>query len=250
MRWKTVSSYKRFAEVYDQLMTDIPYEDYAAWVLSYAPVNEYPCLLDIGCGTGTMSLLLAQAGYEVSAIDLSEEMLAIASERAQAMGFSIPFTAMSMSEIIGFHEIDVAIIPIDSLNYVRETEDVVKTFEGVYAALKDGGQLFFDVHSVLKTDEIFLEGPFIYDEDGIHYIWHTDSGNEPHSVESDITFFVETESGLYERFDEQHYQRTYPPHMYFEWLQQVGFKEIEVTGDFDHHDDLDECERVFFRAVK
>lgn len=231
-------------------MTDIPYEDYAAWILSYAPASEYPRLLDIGCGTGTMSLLLAQAGYDVRAIDLSEDMLAIAAERIQAMGFNIPFTAMSMSELEGFHDLDVAIIPIDSLNYIRETEDVIKTFEAVYTSLKEGGQLFFDVHSILKTDEIFLEGPFTYDEDGISYIWHTEEGDVPHSVESMITFFVETESGLYERFDEEHYQRTYEPQQYFEWLQKVGFKEIEVTADFDHHDDLDECERVFFRAVK
>lgn len=231
-------------------MTDIPYEDYAAWIMTYAPAEHYPRLLDIGCGTGTMSLLLAQAGYEVSAIDLSEDMLAIASERVQAMGFTVPFHAMSMSELQGFTDLDVAIIPIDSLNYVRDTEDVVKTLEGVYASLKEGGQLFFDVHSTLKTDEIFLEGPFTYDEDGINYVWHTDEGDAPHSVESAITFFVETESGLYERFDEEHYQRTYEPQQYFEWLQQAGFKEIEVTADFDHHDDLDECERVFFRAVK
>jgi cyclopropane fatty-acyl-phospholipid synthase-like methyltransferase len=245
-----VSSYKRFAEVYDQLMTDIPYEEYAAWIMAYAPANDFPKLLDIGCGTGTMSMLLAQAGYAVSAVDLSEEMLAIAAERTQAMGLSIPFTAMSMSELQGFSDFDVAIIPIDSLNYVRETKDVVKTFEGVFAALKAGGQLFFDVHSTFKTDEIFMEGPFTFDEDGVNYVWHTDAGEAPHSVESAITFFVETESGLYERFDEQHYQRTYPAQQYFQWLQEAGFTQIEVTADFDHHDDLDEGERIFFRAVK
>lgn len=250
MRLLTVNSYKRFAEVYDQLMTDIPYEDYATWILDYAPVAHNRRLLDIGCGTGTMSLLLAQAGYDVAAIDLSEEMLAIASERAQAMGYHIPFAAMSMSELQGFSDLDVAIIPIDSLNYVRATEDVIKTFDAVYAALKPGGQLFFDVHSTFKTDVIFMEGPFTYDEDGVSYVWHADCGDAPHSVESDITFFVETESGLYERFDEHHYQRTYAPQQYFEWLQKAGFTQIEVTADFDHHDDLDECERVFFRAVK
>lgn len=231
-------------------MTDIPYKEYAAWIMSYAPASEYPRLLDIGCGTGTMSLLLAQAGYQVAAIDLSQEMLAIASERAEAISYNIPFTAMSMSELQGFRDVDVTIIPIDSLNYLTTAEDVVKTFKGIYAALKDGGQLFFDVHSTYKTDEIFLDGPFTYDEDGIYYIWHTEPGEAAHSVESEITFFVETESGLYERFDEQHYQRTYPPQQYFEWLQQAGFTAIEVTADFDHHDDLDDCERVFFRAVK
>ena len=231
-------------------MTDIPYDAYAQWICSHAPVQQFPKLLDIGCGTGTMSLILSQVGYEVSAIDLSEEMLAIASERAQAMNVHIPFFAMSMSELEGFKDFDLAIIPIDSLNYLRTKEEVQKTFHSIFEALKPGGQVLFDVHSVFKTDEIFLDGPFTYDEDGVAYVWHTIEGEEPHSVESTITFFVETESGLYERFDEEHYQRTYPIETYIEWLQQAGFSQITVTADWDHHDHFDEAERIFFRAIK
>lgn len=245
-----MNSYKRFAEVYDQLMTDIPYEDYAQWICSYAPANDFPKLLDIGCGTGTMSMLLAQTGYLVSGLDLSEDMLAIAAERAQAMNINIPLFAMSMSEIEGLADFDVAIIPIDSLNYVRETADVQKTLQNVYDVLRPGGQLFFDVHSSFKTDEIFLDGPFTFDEDGVNYIWHTAPGEAPHSVESYITFFVETQSGLYERFDEEHYQRTYDIPTYLQWLRDAGFTAIEVTADFTHHDDFDEAERIFFRATK
>ena len=231
-------------------MTDIPYESYVQWICSSAPAKDFPKLLDIGCGTGTMSMLLAQSGYTVSGVDLSEDMLAIAAERAQAMNMNIPFYAMSMSELEGFQDLDVAIIPIDSLNYVRETTDVQKTFTAIYEALRPGGQLMFDVHSTFKTDEIFLDGPFTYDEDGVNYVWHTAEGEAPHSVESYITFFVETESGLYERFDEEHYQRTYDITTYMQWLRDVGFTSIEITADFDHHDDFDEAERIFFRAIK
>ena len=73
-----MSSYNRFAEVYDHLMTDIPYAEYVEWIKTYAPVHTFQNILDIGCGTGKMAQLLASAGYNVSGIDLSEEMLAIA----------------------------------------------------------------------------------------------------------------------------------------------------------------------------
>lgn len=244
------NSYNRFSEVYDELMTDIPYDLYVQWVLLHAPAKQYPNLLDIGCGTGTLSMMFAQNGYKVQGIDLSEEMLVIAQSRALQMGMTIPFYEMSMDELEGFEEIDVAIIPIDSINYVTDEKAVKRTFEKVYAALRSEGQLFFDVHSIYKMDKIFLDGPFTYDEDGINYIWHTESGEFEHSVYHDMTFFVETESGLYERFDESHFQRTFNVEKYIALLEEAGFKTIEVTADFENTLPHDESERIFFRAVK
>ena len=97
-------------------------------------------ILDIGCGTGKMAQLLASAGYNVSGIDLSEEMLAIAHERLEEKGFDVPLYAMSMVELDGFENVDVAIIPIDSVNYVTEEADVVETFKRIYNSLRQGGQ--------------------------------------------------------------------------------------------------------------
>lgn len=244
------NSYNRFGEVYDELMTDIPYDRYVEWVLKHAPAIEFKRLLDIGCGTGTLSMMFVQSGYDVAGLDLSEEMLAIAQTRASQMGMNIPFFAMSMDELTGFTELDVAIIPIDSINYVTDEAAVKRTLEKVYAALRSGGQLFFDVHSLFKMDEIFLEGPFTYDEDGVNYVWHTEQGEYPHSVYHDMTFFVETESGLYERFDEEHFQRTFDVEQYVGWLREVGFTSIEVTADFEEMAPDEESERIFFRAIK
>src|SRR4051812_10027997 len=130
------NSYERFAEVYDELMTDIPYDEYVRWIQSYAPASEYKNLLDIGCGTGTLALMLHQAGYAVSGIDLSEEMLAIASARMTMAGATIPLYAMSMDELDGFNELDAAIIPIDSINYVTDEAAVVETLKRVYESLR------------------------------------------------------------------------------------------------------------------
>ncbi len=244
------SSYERFAAVYDQLMQDIPYDQYISWVKTHAPHEQFPKLLDIGCGTGTLSLLFHQEGYEVSGIDLSEDMLAVAYERLQAHHVSIPLFAMSMDELEGFSDLDVVTIPIDSINYLATKEAVIETFKRIYDSLREGGQLFFDVHSLFKMDHIFMESPFTYDDGEITYVWYTEPGDFEHSVYHQMTFFVKEENGLFERFDEEHFQRTFSADLYVNWLKEIGFTEVEVTADWKNISPAVDCERIFIRAMK
>lgn len=243
--------YERFAEVYDELQTDIPYERYVGWITQYAPSKNFPNLLDIGCGTGVLGLMLTEAGYKVSGIDLSEEMLAIAAERFAKVGLHVPLYCMSMHELDGFEELDAVTIAIDSLNYVVEETDVYATLKRTFEALREGGQLFFDVHSLFKMNEIFLDGPFTYDNGDISYVWHTEPGDFEHSVVHQMTFYVrDAVSDLYERFDEEHIQRTFSIEQYMTWLRDIGFTTIEVTADFTGEAPEYESERIFIRAVK
>lgn len=245
-----MSSYGRFAEVYDALMTDIPYDDYIRWVEKHAPSAQYKKLLDIGCGTGTLTSKFASSGYEVSGLDLSEEMLMIASQRLIEQGYNVPLYCMSMDELEGFEELDIVTIAIDSLNYVQEREAVQETFSRIFQSLKPGGQLFFDVHSLFKMDEIFMDSPFTYDDGEITYLWVTEPGEVPHSVHHDMVFYVQQQNDLYERFEEYHYQRTFPIDIYIEMLHHAGFHDVIVTADFTEESPTEESERIFFRAIK
>lgn len=245
-----MSSYTGFAYIYDELMTDIPYDAYVAWVQQHAPATAFPKLLDIGCGTGTLALQFDAAGYTVAGIDLSEDMLSIAQARTEVAGKSIAYYAMSMHELDGFQDLDVAVIPIDSLNYVTDEAHVVETLKRTYEALRPGGQLFFDVHSLFKMDDIFLNGPFTYDDGQIAYMWHTEPAESEHAVYHQMTFFVEGEDGLYERFDEEHHQRTFAPAQYEAWLGDIGFSAVELTADWTNEAPTTDSERIFIRAVK
>jgi len=211
---------------------------------------EGKSLLDIGCGTGVLSAKFAEQGFLVQAVDLSEEMLAMASERFQKEGYSIPLFHMSMVDLEGFQDLDIAILSIDSLNYLEDEEQVLQTLQNIYQLLTEGGQLFFDVHSIFKMDELFLDGPFTYEDENVAYIWHTEEGESPHSVYHDLTFFMKNANGSYDRFEENHFQRSYDVSTYLTFLQQAGFTRIEVTADWKNELPKKDSERIFFHAIK
>ncbi|WP_391116125.1 class I SAM-dependent DNA methyltransferase [Psychrobacillus sp. L3] len=245
-----MAMYDRFAFIYDRLMSDIPYAKYAEWVQKEAPTSAGTKLIDIGCGTGVLSVQFAQAGYEVLGVDLSEAMLTIAQNRSDENNTSISFICQSMVELDGVEEMDVAVIAIDSLNYLNTLEEVEQTFHHIFRSLVKGGQLFFDVHSLYKMDVIYPDGPFTYEDDQVAYIWNTELGEDHHSIYHDITFFVRDDTKYYERFEETHYQRTFPVEKYENLLKKVGFSSVFVSTSIFEEQSKEEVERFFIHAVK
>ena len=167
------SSYSAFAAIYDELMNDIPYDAYVELLDLASTGVSGKKVLDIGCGTGLLSAMLAKKGAHVTGIDLSAEMLEVASQRAESLSLDITFIEQPMQRLEVEDTFDAAIISIDSLNYVIKQQDVLETFRRIYGALRTDGVLLFDVHSVFKMDEIFLEGPFVFDNRSITYVWQT-----------------------------------------------------------------------------
>ncbi|QHJ71526.1 class I SAM-dependent DNA methyltransferase [Planococcus halotolerans] len=240
-------SYGKFASIYDSLMQDIPYDQYVEWVASRKTSGK---LLDLACGTGTLAQLFAELGYEVTASDLSEQMLTMANQRFHESNLRIPTYQLSMDNLEGLQGFDAVTIAIDSLNYLKNGEQVQKTFNEVHKALNEDGMLFFDVHSVYKVDEIYMDSPFILDDEEVSFIWHTEPGKAKHSVIHDITFFVRQQEDLYQRFEETHEQRTFPVATYITWLKAAGFVIESITADFTEAEPGRESERIFFCARK
>ncbi|AOM82568.1 class I SAM-dependent DNA methyltransferase [Salisediminibacterium beveridgei] len=240
--------YHHFSSVYDQLMEDAPYDDWLDYTRRYVkPGSE---ILDVACGTGTFTLLLAEEGYQVSGVDLSTDMLTIADTKSRLKNLRIPFLHQDMRKLDGFFDLDAVLLFCDGLNYLQGQADVRATFDAVFQSLKSGGEFLFDVHSPYKIEEVFHHQMYGENGEDISYMWFSEEGDEPLSVNHIITFFRKREDGTYERFDEEHYQRTFSPDVYFDLLYKTGFKDIDITASFGNEPVKEETERIFFRAVK
>lgn len=243
-------TYESFAYWYDALMSDAPYDEWKDFV--ERKVRQYCAgakrVLDIGCGTGELAVRLAKAGFTVTGVDLSENMLAVAQEKAEREHVNVALFQQNMTEL-DVPPVDIAVIFCDSLNYLLTESDVVQTFRRVYTTLQEGGLLLFDVHSVYKM-ELFQGSTFADSDESISYIWQCDPLETPHTVAHELTFFVQTENGMYERYDESHVQRTFTQQQYEQWLADAGFTVLEVCADFTDSAPCATSERLFFVAKK
>ena len=248
-------AYGKFANIYDELMQDIPYDQWVAFVKDIKEqngINGAFSILDVACGTGELSIRFAKEGWDVKGVDLSESMLAVAYEKSVDNKVSIPFYEQNMTELSGFEPQDCVAIFCDSLNYLHTEEEIIQTFRAVHESLKDGGLFLFDVHSIFKMSRVFMNATFTLMEEHVSYIWNCYPGEHPNSVEHDLSFFVQTtdESNLYERFDETHHQRTFSKEIYEKWLTDAGFLIEAIYGDEPFNPYFEECERIFFVAKK
>lgn len=246
-------SYQQFAYLYDELMQDAPYDEWVKFVKDRLQKYQVDgdLLLDLACGTGELSVRFAKEGFAVTGVDLSSDMLAVAQEKSQESGLSIPFFEQNMVEMEGHGQFDIIGVFCDSINYLQSDEDVTQTFLTIFQHLKDGGLFFFDVHSIYKISHVFIQQTFAIAEDHLSYIWNSFPGEFPNSVEHELSFFVLDErSGKYDRFDELHYQRTYSVQQYSDWLDAAGFELLEVSADFENSPPQDNSERIFFVARK
>ncbi|PSL45052.1 methyltransferase family protein [Salsuginibacillus halophilus] len=241
--------YERLSWIYDDLMEDAPYQAWAERVKTSLLKHEQAVnhVLDLGCGTGTMMLLLLDEGYHVTGVDLSAEMLAAAQGKAAAHGYEPPLFAQDMRALEGLGTYDAVMAWCDTLNYAGDETDVERVFSGVKAHLKPGGLFLFDVHTPYKMTEVFPGTSFADASEDVTVIWNVFTGEDPLSVEHELTFFEEHPSGLYERSDETHMQRTFQPEEYRRLLEAQGFSRVHYEAD---HPDEAVAERFFFTAER
>ncbi len=246
-------SYGKFAYVYDELMKDVPYDQWVQFINKQ--VKNYgiegKTLLDLACGTGELSILLAEDGYDVTGVDLSSDMLAVAREKANQLGHSLFLVEQDMTELEGFVEFDLIGIFCDSLNYLQTEKEILQTFERVHAHVKQGGLFLFDVHSIFKINTLFKDQTYAYNGEEISYIWQCFEGEPPNSIEHELTFFqLDHRTDQYHRYDELHFQRTFPIKQYEKWLLDIGFEVLAITADFTDQKPAESSERIFFTTRK
>lgn len=252
-------SYEQFAYTYDRLMNSMPYEAWLRFVKEcFERYQIKPTtLVDLGCGTGNLSIPLAAEGFQVTGLDLSEDMLAVAEQKqseqsSQLRGGTVRWIQQDLREWELGEEVDVAISFCDSLNYLLEEEDIVDAFRQTYAGLKPGGLFLFDVHTPQQLFAYAESQPFFLNEDDVAYIWTSELDEERVQIEHDLTIFVKN-SGTgetFRRIEETHEQRAYSLPWLEQMLKEVGFSEIQQASDFTWEKPTDQTERAFFIAKK
>ena len=228
-----MNAYQGLAGAYDSLTGDVEYEKRADYLEKLFTRSRIPVhtVLDLACGTGTMTWLLTGRGYEMIGADASEEMLAAAMMKSGSVpGIAPIFLHQSMPKLDLYGTVDAAICCLDSLNYLTSPADVQRTFQRLHLFIAPGGELIFDVNTLDKFQS--LDGQVFLDETEESYcVWRTEYSRRSRLLDYYVDIFSARADGAWERSFEEHRQRWYSVSELTEWLTAAGFGEIRVYGD-------------------
>lgn len=228
-----MESYSALAASYDELTQDVDYARRADFVEKLFRRSRIPVhtLLDLACGTGTMTALFTERGYELIGVDNSEDMLLEAREKAQVLtGIPPLFLHQSMPELDLYGTVDAAICCLDSLNYLTSPADVRETFRRLHLFIAPGGALVFDVHALGKLEA--MDGQVWLDErDDVYCVWRTEYSRRSRRLDYFVDMFSALPGGAWSRSFEEHHQRYYSAEELSAWLAAAGFGDIRAYGD-------------------
>ncbi len=245
-----MAGYGEFADVYDLLTANVPYDEIASYydgmIKKFGAGGNL--LLDMGCGTGNLTVRLAELGYDVIASDASPMMLTIASSKQ--CGGNIQYICQSMTETDLYGAVDIAVSTLDSINHLDSEEDILTCFRLTAANMNAGGLFLFDVNTIYKHREILADNTFIYDVEGVYCAWSNSYDPTDNSVTIELDLFYENEDGSYDRGYESFAEIALPQQRLEEMLQQAGFEVLEVCEYLTQAPPKQTSEKLMFVARK
>ena len=247
-----MSAYGPLAGVYDALTGDVGYERRADYIQRLFQKSRIPVrtVLDLACGTGAMTCLLAERGYEMIAVDGSPDMLAAAREKAAGLHGEPPvFLNQDMQMLDLYGTVDAAVCCLDSLNYLTSPREVQKTFQRLHLFISPGGLLVFDVNSAAKLAG--LDGQVFLDEtEDVYCVWRTEYEKRSRICSYWIDLFTRRGDGGWDRAGEEHRQRAYEVEELRAWLLEAGFNRIRTYGDCRMAAPREGEQRIYFSAIR
>jgi ubiquinone/menaquinone biosynthesis C-methylase UbiE len=227
-------------------MNDVGYSTWSNYIIDI--IKKYNVqnkdILEMACGTGQMAVNLAGRGYNVTAFDISVDMLAVASSKAADKGVDIRLLRQDMNDIKITQKFSIILCLCDSINYITSEKELFNLFKWVHAHMEIGGIFVFDINSSYKLRNIIGNNTFTYNEDDIAYIWDNYLTDED-TVEFYLTFFTR-EGTMYRRFDEVHVEKIYEVSDIFGMLKDAGFNNIEAKEAFTFDEPSETTERINF----
>lgn len=258
-----MKTYQDFAEVYDELMDNVPYEKWGErldmLIQRYGVSkperdsedvleSERNLVVDLGCGTGTLTELMYQKGYDMIGVDASESMLDIALKKREESGSEILYLEQDMRELELYSTVGTVFSVCDSLNYILEEEDLLDVFKLVNNYLYPGGIFIFDFNTDYKYRQVIGETVIAENREDCSFIWENFYDAEEEVNECDLTVFVRQEGENFRRFQETHLQRGYTVAQMRELVERAGMELLKLL-DADTGDEVsDNSERVYVVA--
>ena len=245
-----MSAYDALAASYDGLTWDVPYEEILAYLQALLKRHgaSPKSVLDLACGTGSLAVLLAEAGYRTLAADASEEMLAMAYDKASDLPHPPFFICQRMEALTLPEPVDWVVCCLDSLNYLTDPRDAAKALGRIYESLTDGGVLTFDINSEEKLRG--LDGQIFLDENDESYcVWRAEFDEAERICYYGMDLF-QREGKLWRRSFEEHREYAYTVSQLTEFLRAAGFSQIECYGDRQFTPPKAGEQRIYFYAAK
>ena len=242
-------AYTVLARCYDRLTADVDYGKWADYVERHFRRRKRPvrCVAELGCGTGSLTKLLAERGYQVNGVELAPDMLAVAEQKCRGLG--VLFLCQDMSRLTLLESADAVISCLDSVNYVTRPAALRRTFQRVYRALTPGGLFLFDV----KTPAA-LEGAggqtYLDEDEDLFCVWRGEYSPKRRVCGYGLDLFLREEDGSWSRGGEYHEEYAYTPEELEGFLRETGFTDIKVYGDKTMRAPREGAQRVFFAAGK
>ena len=245
-----MDAYTSFASVYDLFMDNVPYEEWCAFlckILAQHGITDGR-VLDLGCGTGKMTRLMSEQGYDMTGIDNAAEMLQIAAMEPGEVPILYLLQDMQDLELDGCVRAVYSVC--DCVNYVLDEEELQQAFSRVHEYLEEDGVFIFDVNTSYKYTKLLAENTFAESRDEGSFIWDNYYDEEERINEYDLTLFIPEGDELYRRYTETHYQRNYETETLLKLLKNAGFIDICVYDDYTDAPLCETSERAVFVAKK
>lgn len=244
-------AFSEFAEVYDRFMHYIDYPGWVRYILEIIELFEIRGrrLLDIACGTGTCALLFAREGFEVTGIDISQQMLEQARKKIQNSGYRISLFQQDMREFKIDKRVDIATCLYDSLNYLLQTEDLQRTFVSVHRALEENGAFIFDMNTEYALKVVWGTNVWHRKEGGIASVWKSEFDLKTGIGTLYLTWRTE-ENGMRKKHHELHQERAYSAQEIRRLLEKAGFRRVEIYAHLTFQPPVEVTPRIMVVAVK
>ncbi|MCR4889511.1 MAG: class I SAM-dependent methyltransferase [Ruminococcus sp.] len=246
-----MAGYSVFARYYDELTANIDYRKRAAYfqsIIEKYRSTEGNILLDLACGTGSISEEMARLGYDVIGVDNSDEMLGIALDKKFDSGLNIQYLCQDMRKLDMFGTIDITICALDSINHLPDISDVKAVFEKVAFFSEIGGLFIFDVNTLYKHRHILANNTFTYETDNVYCVWENTLVPDTDEVKMQLEFFESEENGLYSRSSDSFSEKAYSEKELEKLLTDAGFEILGKFGDDTFSSPAPDSQRIVYAA--